>query len=229
MSERPSYTESELVELVRSIDVRAPEELHRKIEALVEEQSTRRRSPWARSLGGSRGLSLGLGGAVAVAAAAAALVLSFSGAGSGALTLPDASALTLRAATMPAPAESPSNGTELAANVDGVPFPYWEEHFGWRSSGARSDSVDGRTVRTVFYTSGDGRRVGYAIIAGPAPRASGGKIAMREGTPYRFLKENGIWVVTWIRDGHMCVVSGRGMDWVTLLKLASWNDRGMAA
>jgi len=229
MSERPSYTESELVELVQSIDVRAPEELHGRIQALVDERSARR-GP-GRAFAGQRTLALGLGGAVAVAAAAAVvLVASLSGAGTHALTLREASGLSLRASTMTAPGESPSNGRELAASVDGVAFPYWEEHFGWRASGARVDRVNGRRVRTVFYTNASGRRIGYSIIAGaPATSASGGTIAWREGTPFRFLKENGIWVVTWIRDGHRCVVSGRGMDWVTLLKLASWNDRAMAS
>ena len=39
MSEQPPPTESELVELVRSIDVRAPQELHRRIDAMVAERT----------------------------------------------------------------------------------------------------------------------------------------------------------------------------------------------
>ncbi len=31
-------------------------------------------------------------------------------------------------------------------------------------------------------------------------------------------------VVTWLRDGHLCVVSGRGVSSATLLRLASWSD-----
>ena len=31
-------------------------------------------------------------------------------------------------------------------------------------------------------------------------------------------------VVTWLRDGHLCVVSGHGVSSATLLKLASWSD-----
>ena len=38
MSERTPHTESELFELVRSIDVRAPEHLHERIEAMVAER-----------------------------------------------------------------------------------------------------------------------------------------------------------------------------------------------
>ena len=38
------------------------------------------------------------------------------------------------------------------------------------------------------------------------------------------MRENGARLVTWLRDGHLCVVSGRDMDSATLLRLASWND-----
>jgi hypothetical protein len=229
MSEQPPYTESELVELVRSIDVRAPERLHSQIQALIDEHSARRRSPWARLIGAPSSLGLRLGGAVAVAAAAAAvaLVLALSGTGSGGatLTLHQASPLTLRAATMTAPAQSATHPSELAASVEGVAFPYWEDHFGWRASGARVDHVDGRMVTTVFYTDASHQRIGYAIVAGtPAPPAGAGIAQWRDGTPYRYVKENGAWLVTWLRDGHRCIVSGRGIKWTTLVKLASWND-----
>jgi hypothetical protein len=36
-------------------------------------------------------------------------------------------------------------------------------------------------------------------------------------------------VVTWLRGGHLCVVSGRGVDRATLLHLASWTDHGLEA
>ncbi len=229
MSEHPPYTESELVELVRSIDVRAPERLHSHVQALVDEHSARRgRSPWAGvMLGGPSALRLRLGGAIAVAAAAAlALVLALSPTGSpGSPTLRQTSPLTLRAATMAAPAHSATHPAELAASVDGVSFPYWEDHFGWRASGARVDRVDGRAVTTVFYTNASHQRIGYAIVADtPAPPASGGIVQPRDGTPYRYVKENGAWLVTWLRNGRRCIVSGRGIKWTTLLKLASWND-----
>jgi hypothetical protein len=227
MSEHLPQTESELVDYVRSIDVRAPDELHRKIEALVaESDSARRRSLWPRSLGGPPSLGFKLGGAAAaLAAVVAALVLSLAGGGAPALTLRQASALTLRAATMAAPAQSPSNPRQLAVAVDGVAFPYWGDHLGWRATGARVDHIGGRTVTTVFYADDRGRRVGYAIVAGtPAPAVSGGTIAWRDGTSFRMMRENRARLVTWLRDGHLCVVSGRDMDSATLLRLASWND-----
>jgi hypothetical protein len=228
MSEQPSHTESELIELVRSIDVRAPERLHSQVQALVDEHAARRRgSPWARLPGIASPLGLRLGGAVAVVAVAVvALVLALSGGSGGAtLTLHQASPLTLRAATMAAPMQSATHPNELAASVEGVAFPYWEDHFGWRASGARVDHVDGRAITTVFYTNAVSQRIGYAIVAGtPAPPASGGIVQWRAGTPYRYVKEDGAWVVTWLRDGRRCIVSGRGIKWTTLVKLASWND-----
>ena len=54
------------------------------------------------------------------------------------------------------------------------------------------------------------------------PALSGGAVAWRKGVPYRLLTEHGAQVVTWLRDGRLCVVSGRGVDSATLLQLASW-------
>jgi hypothetical protein len=233
VSERPSHTESELIEFVRSIDVRAPEELHGRIEALVSQRSARgpRRPLRARPSGNPSPLGWRLGGAIAiVTAAAVALVLALAGRGSPALNVRQASALTLRPATMAPPAENPRARTQLAATVDGVAFPYWEERFGWRSTGARSDRIGGRTVTTVFYTNARGQRIGYAIVAGtPAPRAGGGVVTWRGDTPYRLLSEDGFPVVSWLRDGHLCIVAGRGVRSGTLLQLASWDDRGAVA
>jgi hypothetical protein len=86
-------------------------------------------------------------------------------------------------------------------------------------------------ITTVFYADGRGRRIGYAIVAGsPAPRISGGVVRWRNGTPYRLETQSGAPVVTWLRSGHLCVVSGRGVSSATLLRLASWNERpGRAA
>ncbi len=225
MSEQPPHTESEIVELVRSIDVRAPQELHSRIEALVAERGgrapmdRRRRTP----------LRLGLAGALALGAIVAVLVVSLSGGGST-LTLPNAVALTLRPATAPAPGQNRHNGTELAADVEGVSFPYWEDHFGWRSTGARTDRVDGRTVKTVFYAGRGDQWIGYAIVGGrPAPQVSGGFVTERDGTPYRFMVQGHANVVTWLRDGRLCVVAAHGVSSSTLLALASWHGQGTLA
>jgi hypothetical protein len=228
---RPS-SESELVEYVRSIDVRAPDSLHGGVDALIAGGSRRR-----RRAGGSTARSFGAGprlaaaGTIAAVLAAVAIAVGLSGGGSSAPTLSQASALTLREATAAAPAESARNHAELAATVDGVSFPYWGGRFGWRSTGARTDHVAGRTVTTIFYANRRGQRVGYAIVSGAAPKHShgGARATWRDGSPYWLLSRNGVKVVTWLRDGHLCVVSGRGVSSATLLHLASWDNHDAIA
>lgn len=224
MSERPADREHELIELIRSVDVPAPERLHRRTEALIARR--------ARDGGGAHAARLRVGAAAALAAAALAVlaVVIGSGRGSGGLTLQSASALALRPSTAAAPAESAARRAQLTAVVDGVAFPYWGERFGWRASGARTDQIGGRTVTTVFYTDPHGRRIGYAIVAGtPAPRIAAGRMSWRGATAYHLTSVGAVNVVTWQRDGHLCVVAGRGVSGATLLRLASWDDRGTPA
>ncbi len=227
MSPNPPENESELIDLIRAIDVRAPDELHRRTSALIEQRSRARlRAGTAQR---SR-ISLRFGGTLgAVAAVAIVLVLTLSSGGSSSLSVKTAAALTLRAATLAAPSEDPRERAQLTVAVDGVAFPYWEERFGWRSSGSRTDRIAGRLVRTVFYTDRHAQQVGYAIVAGSSPTLSGGSVHWRRGTPYRLLREGGSHVVAWLRDGHLCVVGGRGVSDATLLRLASWDDHSTAA
>ena len=223
MSEHRPQSETELIELVRSIDERAPERLHERVAALVTESQVKPR----RHLRAPVRLDWRLGsGVAALAALALFLVLSLTGTGGSGLSLREASALTLDPATLPAPSESTSRQAQLDASVDGVSFPYWTKRFGWRANGAREDRLAGRTVRTVFYLDSKGQRIGYAIVAGtPAPAVSTGPAHWQKGTAYRLTSEHGAKVVTWLRDGHLCVVSGRGVSASTLLALASWDDR----
>jgi hypothetical protein len=227
---RPS-TEAELIELVRSSDVRAPEALHRRIEQLVAERSPsrRRRSILGSALGAAPARRAGAAAAL-LAVGVAVLAIVLGGGGSGrSLSVQQATALTLSQAKAPAPGESSRSSSELVAAVEGVHFPYWEEHFGWRSTGRRTDSVAGHSVMTVFYASRSGQRIGYAIVAGPAPRLSGGSVRWRDSHSYRLFSGAGAQTVTWLRHGRLCVLSGRGVDATTLLRLASWGERGSAA
>ena len=140
------------------------------------------------------GMRLRLGALAATGAAlGAALALALGGPGGAGLSLGEAAAVTLRPATLPAPSENHHARAQLTASVDGIAFPYWEDRFGWRTTGAREDSVDGRHVRTVFYTDGKGRRVGYAIVAGqPAPQARPrhGPLARRHALPPRLRRRH---------------------------------------
>jgi hypothetical protein len=239
VTKRPTQTDDEqrqVAELLRSFDAEpAPARLHRRVEALVAEHdkgparggAERRESRSAGRTSSRRPFAVPrFAGAGAVLAAVVAVVIAVSlGGGASTVSFSQAAAPTLRAATLPAPPESRTNHAQLAAAVDGVPFPYWSERFGWHSTGSRSDRVDGRQITTVFYADSSGGRVGYAILAGtPAPRVGRGVVAWRGGVSYRLLTENGAAVVTWLRDGHLCVVSGHGVSSATLLKLASWSD-----
>jgi hypothetical protein len=227
MTDMPSNIEDDqqrIAELVRSFDAPAPQSLHRRIDSLVTGHKDRRQ---ARSYLGQRLSFPVLTGVGAVAVVAAiVLAIAFGGGGSGpaALTVGQTVAPTLRTATLPAPRESLTRHAQLDAAVDGVPFPYWGERFGWHSIGARADLIKGHTVTTVFYANSGGQRVGYAIFAGAPMPKTAGVVTWRGGVSYRLFEENGVAVVTWLRDGHLCVVSGRGVSSATLLSLASWRE-----
>jgi hypothetical protein len=215
-----------IAKLVRSFDAPAPQSLHRRIDLLVDNhRDPRHRGRPPRHLLAFPVLA-GAGAVVVMVAIALAIAVGNgnSGGGTPALSVGQAVAPTLRAATLPAPRESPAHNAQLEAAVDGVPFPYWGERFGWHSTGARADRINGHTVKTVFYANSGGQRVGYSIFAGaPQPRA-GGVVAWRGGVSYRLLEEHGLAVVTWLRAGHLCVVAGRGVSSATLLRLASWSE-----
>jgi hypothetical protein len=228
MSERRPTTEAEVTELVRSIDVRAPDSLHRRVQEMVADKGRSRgaRGPGARRRLGGR---LALAGAVAAAAVVLAVVLISGSSGPAAPSVSETAKLTLAPATSPPPPESSTHRAQLAANVDGVHFPYWEGGLGWRSTGSRVDTLHGRRIATVFYGDGTGRQIGYTIVSGPAPKVSGGTTAWRNGIPYTLHTERGVAIVTWLRSGHLCVVSGRGVNSATLLHLASWGARSVAS
>jgi hypothetical protein len=230
MNDPGLHSESEVVDRIRSIDVCAPEQLHRQVQSIVAErsQAQRRRGPLATILA-RPAVAASLAGAVALVAAVAIAVGVGSG-GSQQLTAARATALTLDPATAVAPAENRSDGEQLNASVEGTAFPYWKEHFGWASTGSRIDRVGGHTVRTVFYGNARGQRIGYAIVSGTAVRdAGGGSVSWRGRTPYRLTARGDVNVVTWRRNGHLCVMAGHGVSTATLLALASWDDRASAA
>ena len=99
----PPRNEEELVELLHSVDVRAPKSLHTRVQAMAE----RARGRAHDAPRGADGMRLRLGALAAVGAVAgAALALALGWPGTSALSLSEAAAITLRPATLPAPAES---------------------------------------------------------------------------------------------------------------------------
>jgi hypothetical protein len=242
-AEHERAAEQHVAALVRAVDVRAPQALHRRVQEMVDARPASRRR--ARAGAGARKGALGgtLHGrlrptlaAMAVAAIAGAALALLTGGGAQHRSaqpagpgLSAATQLTLSAATAGAPGESTAHAAQLNVAVDGVAFPYWEERFGWRASGTRTDTVGGRSVRTVFYSGPHGRRIGYAIVGGaPAPKMSGGTIVWHRGSAYRLQRVGAVPVVTWQREGRLCVLSGRGVSGAMLVRLASWSETGTA-
>ena len=113
--------------------------------------------------------------------------------------------------------------------LSGVAFPNYVAKFGWRAAGARADTLDGRATRTVFYDRG-ARRIAYTIVSGRAlPAPDGARRAVREGTELRFAARAGTTLVTWVRGGRTCVLSGRDVPTRELLDLAGWKGQGAVA
>jgi hypothetical protein len=190
---------------------RAPVALHLRRRALVARP--RRRSPAF---------------AVALTGAAGALlwtVAALGGAQAG-LIVAQAAMLAARPATV-AVAEPPGDGVTLPhVSAAGLPFPYWEDRFHWRATGARTDRLDGRVETTVFYERA-ARSVAYTIVSGHYLKdAAGARTIVRAGTLLTSFSTGGRRVVTWQRRGHTCVLSSRDAPLDALLKLAVWRGHG---
>jgi hypothetical protein len=234
MTIKRPQTEDELIDLVHSIDIEAPPALRARVDDMVAQAAARRGRPRPavqRRRSGRWGMwrARPLAGAFALAVLVAALVVALtSGGGSQGLSLRSAAAPTLLASTTQAPVRN-DHSEFLAAEVGGVRFPYLEDGLGWRSSGARTDTVAGRTVTTVFYSRG-AARVGYSIYAGvPAPSSRGGVARFDHGTGYRVLAGNGTAIISWERDGHLCVMSSTTASASQLIHLAGWSGGSATA
>jgi anti-sigma factor RsiW len=203
------------VAALSSVDERAPAWLRARVEP---ESNPRRR----RRISFSMPL---VGGLAAGAAFAVLLALVLPG-GAGGPSVVEASELAAQPAQEPAPGPVPSEPALLDAQAEGLPFPDWAKEFGWRATGQREDEIDGRSAVTVFYEK-DGRRIGYTILSGdPIDPPDEASTANREGVTLRGLSADGRVIVTWLRDGRTCVLSGTDVDAATLLDLAAWNGKG---
>jgi hypothetical protein len=205
------------VTLLRAFDQPAPAALHARINELTGAGSQRRRAPrWRRALV--------LPGATAVAVATALVVVVLGG--SSAPTVPQTARLALAAATLPPPGADGSHASLLRWKSAGIPFPDWGSDIGWKTTGARIDTIDGRQIKTVFYVDRDGQRIGYAIASGaPLSGVTGGTTVMRYGGSFTLAREGSSRLVTWVRAGHTCVIAGRSVSFGILLALASADER----
>jgi len=157
-----------------------------------------------------------------------ALVWSLAalGGGQAVLTVADAATVAARPAAVTVPEPPDDSATLPRLQAAGLPFPYWEDRFGWKATGVREDDVDGRLLTTVFYRS-HGRLIAYTIV--PGDRLSGvpgAETIKRGGIVIRASNDNRRVIVTWLRRGHTCVLSGTDVPLGTLLELAAWRSHG---
>lgn len=171
----------------------------------------------------SRAVGLGLAGGLA----ALVLMVGAIGGGQVGLTVADAATTALRPPT--ATVAEPRDEATTLPRVRGanLPFPYWEDRFGWVATGVRSDDVDGRRLTTVFYRR-HGRQIAYTIVSGGAlPAVAGAGTIVRSGVVVHTLRDfGGLRLVTWERRGHTCVLSGAGVPLSALTALAAWRGHG---
>ena len=180
------------------------------------------RRPSARTrLGGIRWPGAGLV-AGALAAVLAAIVLVGGGPG-----VEDVAAAAERPPSAQVAAVPPTSKL-LDEKIGDVSFPNYAGKFGWKAVGTRTDEIDGRDTRTVFYEK-DGRRIAYTVVDGDAlSKPDDAAKATREGTELRSLTSDGRTVVTWERNGQTCVLSVVEGDVSRdeLLELAGWKGQG---
>jgi anti-sigma factor RsiW len=167
-----------------------------------------------------------LGAMAAAAAAAIVLATVLPAALSGGLSVSEAAALAQKPPTQAAPGRVPGTPQLIRAQVAHVPFPNYAAKFGWKPVGARHDDTSGRSTTTVYYEKG-ARTIGYTIVSGDAlhPPSSAGSTT-RGDVEYRTFRAGGRAVVTWERDGHTCVLSGRSVRPAELVTLADWRGKG---
>ena len=219
------------VALLRSTaNVTAPDSLRARLDALAaeppeESKPAKQKRQWPRLR-----LGFALPAMAAVAAAVVAAVLIIGGNGSSGPTLPQTAQAALSASTLPPPATSATNPAQLDVSVGGIPFPDWSRNIGWRTLGQRNDMLAGRRVVTVFYAGRKGTRIGYAIVSGPPIKVSGHTTVHEGENTYTLFNLGNARGITWIRDGHTCVIAGRGVSNRRLLALAgAESDHAVAS
>jgi hypothetical protein len=138
-------------------------------------------------------------------------------------TVVRASAVALAQPTAPAPR------ARLIADGTSIAFPDWTAR-GWPSAGVRHDRIDGRAVTTEVFGSYESGRLGYAIVSGvPLKWGAPARIVQQGGERYGLIRSGGARVVTWVQDGHTCVLASRSTPTSALLALAIAQERASAA
>jgi hypothetical protein len=211
--------ERRVVEMVHRANAaeRAPARLRARIEA-------QRPSPRVRA---RRRAGYASGFAVALAGVVLAVVLVLPGGSPGSPSVSQAAALAGLGPTHAPPTPDPSAPkVKLGRGVQEVYFPNWEHSFGARAIGQRSDGLGGRPAVTVYYRW-HGKTLAYTIVGLPPLSEPAAPVTQWNGSQLRTLRLDGRFVVTWRRDGHTCVLSGKGVSPGQLQKLAAWTAPGI--
>lgn len=173
-------------------------------------------------------LALGIGSAAAVLAVLAAVFVVLVAPNTQFADVEGVAEVGVRVIDEAPAGVDPDTATVLEGEFAGLRFPNWEPEFQLTSSGARTDTVEGRTVKTTFYDDAAGeRRLAYTIVSGDplgipedaVPRTENGVQL------YVFEGPDGSPAVTWERKGHTCVLTGDANEDV-LRALASWSGMG---
>ncbi len=160
----------------------------------------------------------------AVGAMAAAAVILLAGGPASAPTVASAATLAVRAPVMPAGAGHAGKLAWPFAN--GLSFPDWTQRFGFTAFGSRSDGISGHTATTVFYARGQ-NEIAYTIVSGrPLSIGTRSHESAWDGAQLWSFQERGRAVVTWLRSGHTCVLSGSPSQLGQLLRLAATETYG---
>jgi hypothetical protein len=202
-------------------DERAPASLRARLE-LARDPTPRWRLPRVVTATGATA-------AVAVAAFAIALVLTIGGGATGPPTVAAAAALGTRQPVSVATETPNDHGVLPGVSAAGISFPDWGRSFGFEAVGVRRDHLSGRLATTVFYARGD-QQIAYTILSGtPLPAGATTHQSVWDGTRLASFLTHGRVVVTWLRNGHTCVLSGPGTPMAVLARLASWKAGGGGA
>jgi hypothetical protein len=168
-------------------------------------------------------------GSAALAAAVLSIVamLALGGGSLGAPSAADAALLATRPPLAPTPApKSDSVALLPRLRAAGLPYPYWEDRFGFKAVGVRRDRLAGRLATTVFYSRA-GQRIAYTIVSGPPLRSGAAtRTTASDGTRLRSFRAHGRRIVTWLRRAQTCVLSGADIPLSALLRLAAWRRGG---
>jgi hypothetical protein len=211
--DRAAADEQRIAALLRAVEVPAPVELRR---AIAERNAAVPQRQWWRQ---GPAIGLGLAGAAAGACVALILVLT-SGSAAAPPTVVRASLVALERPAQPARGGLVAAGTTIA-------FPDWS-HAGWPASGIRRSSIGGRAVTTEYFRAYDSSsRFGYAIVAGsPIGWGAAGRAHVVHGEAYAEIDWGGSRIVTWVQDGHTCILASRSTPSRTLLALAAAQESG---